>query len=67
MISVEHSEEELKADCNIRIVAQALIDTIKVFEKVSGCENSYIRELGRELIGKYGEYLTEIVNSGNGV
>jgi len=62
-----HSDEELIADRNIRIVAQALIDTIKIFEKVSGCEISYMRELGRTILDKYGEELSEIVNSGNGV
>lgn len=38
------SDEELIADRNIRIVAQALIDTINVLCNVYGCENSYIRE-----------------------
>ena len=62
-----HSDEELIADRNIRIVAQALIDTIDVLCHVYGCENSYIRELGRAILDKYGEDLSEIVNSGNGV
>ena len=62
-----HSDEELIADRNIRIVAQALIDTIDVLSHVYGCENSYIRELGRAILDKYGEDLSEIVNSGNGV
>ena len=47
-----HSDEELIADNNIRIVAQVLIDTINVLCNVYGCENSYIRDL---------------VNCGNGI
>jgi len=62
-----HSDEELIADRNIRIVAQALIDIIDVLCHVYGCENSYIRELGRDLNNKYGLELEEIANSGNGV
>lgn len=62
-----HSDEELNSDRNIRIVAQALIDIIDVLCHVYGCENSYIRELGRAVLDKYGEDLSEIVNSGNGV
>ena len=62
-----HSDEELIADRNIRVVAQALIDVIDVLCHVYGCENSYIRELGRAVLYKYGEDLSEIVNSGNGV
>ena len=62
-----HSDEELIADRNIRIVAQALIDTIDVLCHVYGCENSNIRELGRAILDKYGEDLSEIVISGNGV
>ena len=62
-----HSDEELIADRNIRIIAQALIDTINVLCNVYGCENSYIRELCKDLINKHGEDLEDIVNSGNGV
>ena len=62
-----HSDEELNSDRNIRIVAQALIDIIDVLCHVYGCENSYIRELGRAVLDKYGEDLSEIVNNGNGV
>ena len=62
-----HSDEELIADQNIRVVAQALIDIIHIFCHVHGCENDYIRELGRDLNDKYSLGLEEIVNSGNGV
>ena len=61
------SDEELIADRNIRIIAQALIDVIELFNKIQGCENSYIRDLGRNLANKYSEDLEEIVNSGNGI
>lgn len=62
-----HSDEELIADRNIRIVAQALTDVIYIFCHVHGCENDYIRELGRDLNNKYGLELEEIANIGNGV
>ena len=61
------SDEDLIADHNIRVVAQALTDVINIFCYVHGCENDYIRELGRDLNNKYGLELEEIVNSGNGV
>lgn len=61
------SDEELIADRNIRVVAQTLIDIIHIFCHVNGCENAYIRELGREMNDKYSLELEEIVNSGNGV
>ena len=61
------TDEELIADRNIRIVAQALIDIIHIFCHVNGCENAYIRELGRELNDKYGLELEEITNSGNSI
>lgn len=62
-----HSDEELIADHNMRVVAQALTDIIHIFCRVHGCENDYIRELGRDLNDKYSLELEEIVNSGNGV
>ena len=62
-----HSDEELIADRNIRIVAQALTDIIHIFIHIHGCGNNYIRELGRDLNNKYGLELEEIANSGNGV
>lgn len=62
-----HSDEEINSDRNIRIVAQVLIDIIDVLCHVHGCENFYIRELSRAVLDKYGEGLSEIVNSGNGV
>ena len=49
-----HSDEELIADRNIQVVAQTLIDIIHIFCHVHGCENAYIRELGRDLNNKYG-------------
>lgn len=61
------SDEELIADRNIRIVAQALTDIIHIFCHVHGAENDYIRELGRDLNNKYGLELEEIANSGNSV
>lgn len=61
------TDEELIADRNIRVVAQALIDIIHIFCHIHGCENDYIRELGRELNDKYGLELEEITNSGNGI
>lgn len=61
------TDEELIADHNIRIVAQSLIDIIHIFCHVHGCENDYIRELGRELNDKYGLELEEITNSGNSI
>ena len=62
-----HSDEELIADRNIRIVAQALTDIIHILCHVHGAENAYIRELGRDLNNKYSLELEEIANSGNGV
>lgn len=61
------TDEELIAEHNIQIVAQALIDIIHIFCHVHGCENAYIRELGRELNDKYSLELEEIVNSGNSI
>jgi hypothetical protein len=61
------SDEDLIADHNIRIIAQTLIDVIEVFSKIQGCENAYIRDLGRDLANKHNEDLKEIVNSGNGI
>ena len=65
-----HSDEQLIADRNIRIVAQALIETINALRSVSVCggfEYSYIRKLAENVFDKYGEDLSEIVNSGNGI
>ena len=65
-----HSDEQLIADRNMRIVAQALIETINALRSVSVCgsfEYSYIRKLAEMLFDKYGEELSEIVNSGNGI
>ena len=65
-----HCDEELIADRNIRIVAQALIETINALRNVSVCgsfEYSYIRKLAENVFDKYGEDLQEIVKSGNGI
>lgn len=65
-----HCNEELIADRNIRIVAQALIETINALRSVGVCgsfEYSYIRKLAENVFDKYGEDLSEIVNSGNGI
>ena len=65
-----HCNEELIADRNIRIVAQALIEMINALRSVSVCgsfEYSYIRKLAETVFDKYGEDLQEIVKSGNGI
>ena len=64
------SDEQLIADRNMRIVAQALIETINALRSVyicGGFEYSYIRKLSENVFDKYGEDLSEIVNSGNGI
>lgn len=63
-----HCDEQLIADHNMLIVAQALIETINALRSVSVCcsyEYSYIRKLAEMVFDKYGEDLSEIVNSGN--
>lgn len=65
-----HCDEELIVDRNMRIVAQALIETINALRSVSVCgsfEYSYIRKLAENVFDKYGEDLQEIVKSGNGI
>lgn len=59
------TDEELIAERNIQIVASALLEVMGVFCKINGCENRYIRDLGDELIHKYGEQLQDIVDNGN--
>lgn len=49
----------------MKVVAQALLDTIHIFCHIHGAENDYIRELGRDLNNKYSLELEEIVNSGS--
>lgn len=61
------TDEELIAERNIQIVASALIEVMNVFHKIEGCENRYIRDLGDELLHKYGEQLQDIVDNGNSV
>ena len=65
-----HCDEELIVDRNMRIVAQALIETINALRSISVCgsvEYSYIQKLAEKVLDKYGEDLQEIVKSGNGI
>lgn len=59
------TDEELIAEHNIQIVASALLEVMNIFNKVEGCENRYIRDLGDELLYKYSEQLQDIVDNGN--
>lgn len=59
------TDEELIAERNVQIIASALLEVINIFRKVEGCENRYIRDLGDELLHKYGEELQDIVDNGN--
>ena len=59
------TDEELIAEHNIQIVASALLDVMSVFCKIEGCENRYIRDIGDELLHKYGEQLQDIVDNRN--
>lgn len=61
------TDEELIAERNIQIVASALLEVMSVFCKVEGCENKYIRDIGDELLHKYGEQLEDIAVNGNSV
>lgn len=61
------TDEELIAEHNIQIIASALLEVIDVFRKIGGCENKYIRDLGDDLLNKYGEQLKDISNSGNSI
>ena len=61
------TDEELIAERNIQIVASALLEVMSVFCKINGCENKYIRDLGDDLLHKYGEQLQDIVDNGNSV
>ena len=61
------TDEKLIAERNVKIIASALLEVMSVFCKVEGCENKYIRDLGGELLHKYGEQLKDIVNNGNSV
>ena len=65
-----HCDKEIITDRNMRIVAQALIETINALRSVSVCgsfEYSYIQKLAEKVFDKYGEDLQEIVKSGNGI
>jgi len=59
------TDEELIAERNIQVVASALLEVMNIFYKVEGCENKYIRDLGDELLHKYGEQLKDIADNGN--
>ena len=61
------TDEELITERNIQIVASALLEVMSVFCKINGCENRYIRDLGDELLHKYGGQLQDIVDNGNSV
>ena len=40
---------------------------MNIFRKIEGCENKYIRDLGDELLNKYGEQLKDVVDDGNSI
>ena len=61
------TDEELIAEHNVQIIASALLEVMNIFHKVEGCENRYIRDLGDELLHKYGEQLQDIVDNGNSI
>lgn len=61
------TDEELIAEHNMQVIASALLEVMNIFRKVEGCENRYIRDLGDELLHKYGEQLKDIVDNGNSV
>lgn len=61
------TDEELIAEHNVKIIASALLEVMNIFSKIEGCENRYIRDLGDELLHKYGEQLQDIVNNGNSI
>ena len=61
------TDEELIAERNVQVIASALLEVMNVFHKVEGCENRYIRDLGDELLHKYGEQLQDIVDNGNSI
>lgn len=61
------TDEELIAERNVQIIASAILEVMSVFCKVEGCENRYIRDLGDELLHKYGEQLKDIVDNGNSI
>lgn len=61
------TDEELITERNMQIIASALLDVMKLFLKIGGCENKYIRDLGDDLVNKYGEQLKDITNNVNDV
>lgn len=61
------TDEELITERNMQVIAKALLDTMNVFCEIEGCENLYIRAIGKSLIDKYGEILKDIADNGNSV
>lgn len=61
------TDEELISEHNVKIIASALLEVMSVFCKVEGCENRYTRDLGDELLHKYGKQLKDIVDNGNSI
>lgn len=61
------TDEELIAERNMQEIAKALLDTMNVFCKIEGCENLYIRDIGKSLIDKYREILQDIADNGNSI
>ena len=61
------TDEELIAEHNMQVIASALLNVMDVFRKVEGCENKYIRDLGDDLLHKYGEQLQDIADNGNSI
>ena len=61
------TDEELIAEHSVQIIASALLEVMNIFRKVEGCENRYIRDLGDELLHKYGEQLKDIADNGNSI
>lgn len=55
------------AEHNMQVIASALLEVMSIFRKVEGCENKYIRDLGDELLHKYGEQLKDIVDNVNSI
>ena len=59
------TDKELIAEHNVQIIASALLEVMNMFRKIEGCENKYIRDLGDDLLHKYGEQLQDIADNGN--
>ena len=61
------TDEESIVKHNMKVIASALLEVMNVFCKIEGCENKYIRDLGNDMLHKYGEQLKDITNNGKGV